>query len=205
MLLAADQACTILARPELFLANNSYVEEGEYASISFGAKSMRKFIFVVLATLALIACGVPSASDFVQKAATSDMYEIEAGKIAAEKGQSDGVKQFGQHMVDAHSKTTEKLKGIVQAEKVKVDLPPALDSSHQKLIDELNQASGADFDKTYAKQQVDAHQEAVKLFKRYSEKGENKALKDFAAKTLPTIEQHLEQARKLPTGAERTS
>lgn len=166
---------------------------------------MRKILFVALATLALAACGAPSTADFVQKAAMSDMYEVEAGKIAGAKGQSDAVKQFGQHMVDAHSKTTEELKGIVEAENLKVELPSALDSAHQKLIDDLNAAQGPDFDKVYAKQQVDGHQDAVKLFKRYSEKGDNKALKDFAAKTLPTIEQHLADAKKLPTGAEGTS
>jgi predicted outer membrane protein len=35
-----------------------------------------------LATLALVSCGAPSTPEFVQKAAMSDMYEVEAGKIA---------------------------------------------------------------------------------------------------------------------------
>jgi putative membrane protein len=159
---------------------------------------MRKILFVALATLALAACGAPSTPDFVQKAAMSGMYEVEAGKIAAAKGQADAVKQFGQHMVDAHTQLGEELKGIVQAENLKVELPTALDASHQKLIDDLNNASAADFDKTYAKQQVDGHKAAAKLFKHYSDKGDNQALKQFAAKTLPTIEQHLEEANKLP-------
>jgi putative membrane protein len=166
---------------------------------------MRKILFVALASLALTACGAPTASDFVQKAAMSDRYEIEAGKIAATKSQSVILKQFGQQMVDAHGQTTEKLKGIIQAENINVALPSGLDSTHQKLIDELNAASAADFDKTYAQQQVDAHDKAVDLFKRYTERGNNAPLKDFATKTLPTIEQHLAEAKKLPTGAARTS
>ena len=43
--------------------------------------------FVSLATLALVSCGAPSTPDFVKKAATSDLYEVEAGKIASDKGQ----------------------------------------------------------------------------------------------------------------------
>lgn len=160
---------------------------------------MRKLTFVALAaTLALAACGAPTASDFVQKAAMSDMYEIEAGNIAATKGQSDAVKSFGQHMTEAHSTTTAELKAIVTSEKLKVELPAKLDAKHQALIDDLNKATAADFDKTYAKQQVDAHDQAVKLFRRYADKGDNKVLKQFAAKTLPTIEQHLEAAKHLP-------
>ena len=146
----------------------------------------------------LVACGAPSTTDFVQKAAMSDMYEVEAGKIASQKGQTAPVKGFGEMMVTAHSKTTEELKGIVASEKINVDLPTKLDSKHQKLIDDLNAASNADFDKTYAKQQVDGHQEAVNLFDSYANKGDNDALKAFAQKTLPVIQQHLDEAKKLP-------
>ena len=66
----------------------------------------------VLGSIALVSCGAPSASDFVQTAAMSDMYEVEAGKIAGQKGQSDAVKQFGQNMVKAHSQTSEELKDV---------------------------------------------------------------------------------------------
>ena len=174
-----------VARPRL--AQSRFLEAG-----------MRNFLIAAVATLLLVGCGAPSTTDFVQKAAMSDMYEIEAGKIASQKGQTAPVKGFGEMMVDAHSKTTEELKGIVASEKIKVDLPAKLDAKHQKLIDDLNAASTADFDKTYAKQQVDGHQEAVNLFDAYAKKGDNAALKAFAQKTLPVIQQHLDEAKKLP-------
>ena len=110
------------------------------------------------------------------------------------------MKQFGQQMVDAHSKTTEELTSIVKTKNIKVDLPPKLDAKHQKLIDDLNSASAQDFDKAYAGQQVDAHKEAVGLFKKYASKGDDPDVKQFAEKTLPTIEHHLEEAKKLPVG-----
>jgi predicted outer membrane protein len=118
-----------------------------------GAALMRTHLLgalASLATLALVSCGAPSTPEFVQKGAMSDMYEVEAGKIAGQKGESDAVKQFGQHIVEAHSQTTEELKGIVQAEKIEVDLPTKLDDKHQRMIDDLNAAHAGDFDKTYA-------------------------------------------------------
>ena len=151
----------------------------------------------IAVTLSFAACGAPSTPDFVQTAATSDMYEVEAGKIASEKGQSSAIKQYGQMMVEAHSKTTEELKGIVAAEKINVQLPTALDASHQRMIDELNNATPADFDKTYIEQQEEAHGDAEDLFVDYSEDGDNAQLKAFAAKVLPVIKQHKEQADKL--------
>jgi putative membrane protein len=153
-----------------------------------------------MATLALAGCGAPTTPDFVQKAAMSDMYEVQAGKLAADKGQSDSLKQFGQQMVDAHTKTTEELTGIVKSKNIKVDLPTKFDAQHQKLIDDLNNASAQDFDKTYAKQQVDAHQEAVDFFKKYASSGDDADVKQFAEKTLTTIEHHLDEAKKLPFG-----
>ena len=161
---------------------------------------MRSFLIAALASMALAGCGAPSTPDFVHKAAMSDMYEVQAGKLAAEKGQSDAVKQFGQQMIDAHTKTTDELTGIVKTKNIKVDPPTKLDAKHQKLIDDLNSATADNFDKAYAKQQVDAHQEAANLFKKYASQGDDADVKQFAQKTLPTIEHHLEDAKKLPSG-----
>jgi putative membrane protein len=162
---------------------------------------MNKHLLVALtaaATLALASCGgAPSTPGFVRKAAMSDLYEVEAGKIASEKGQSEAVKEFGRHMVDAHSKTSEELKGIVQAEKLDVVLPAKLNRERWKLIDALNNAKPGEFDKIYAKQQVKAHERAVELFDEYAEEGDNASLKQFAANMLPTIKQHREQAENL--------
>jgi putative membrane protein len=151
---------------------------------------------VLLVPLALVACGAPSTPSFVQQAATSDMYEVEAGKIAADRGKSDEVKQFGQHMVEAHTHSTADLKGVIQAENIKVDLPGTLDQKHRLMIDDLMAAH--DFDRTYARQQIKAHEAAVEFFSEYAEKGDDAVVKAFAAKMLPEIKQHLEAAKALP-------
>ena len=162
---------------------------------------MRHYLLAVLAVLvplALVGCGVPSTSEFAQEAAMSDLYEVEAGKIASAKGETDVVKEFGQHMVEAHTKTIAELKGVVQAENIKVELPAALDEKHQLMIDDLNAAHEGEFDKTYARQQIKAHETVVDLFAKYADKGDDAVVKAFAAKTLPEIKQHLEEAKKLP-------
>jgi putative membrane protein len=166
-----------------------------------GASAMNKYALVALTaavTLALVSCGAPSTPDFVRKTAMSDLYEVAAGKIASEKGQSDAIKQFGQHMVEAHSKTSEELKGIVEAGKLDIVLPSRLSKRYHTLIVELIDAKPEDFDKVYASQQVKVHTKAVDLVDDYAEGGDNPALKQFAANVLPTIKQHLQAAEKLP-------
>lgn len=89
------------------------------------------------------------AAEYIGVCATKcdkDFYEVEAGKLAIAKGQSDAVKAFGQQMVDAHTKTAEELKKIVQSENIKVALPAELDKKGGKLVADLN--ATADFDKT---------------------------------------------------------
>jgi putative membrane protein len=150
-----------------------------------------------MATLALVACGVPSTPLFVEEAASGDLYEVAAGRLASEKGQSEAVKSFARHMVEAHGKTTEELKGIVQSEKLAVTLPSELDQKQQSMLEALTEAKPEAFDNLYIEQQIKAHEDAADLFDKYAERGENQALKQFAANTLPTIKRHLEEARKL--------
>lgn len=80
---------------------------------------------------------------------------------------------------------------------IQIELPTKLEEPHQKLIDDLQRASAEDFDKIYTKQQVDAHQEAVHLFKKYAAKGEDADVKQYAETTLPTLQEHLDKANKL--------
>ena len=77
----------------------------------------------------------PKTEDFIKEAATSDMLEIDAAKIAQQKGNAD-EKQFAQQMVTDHTKTSSELKGLVPAD-MKSALPTALDDSSQKELDKL--------------------------------------------------------------------
>jgi putative membrane protein len=138
----------------------------------------------------------PSTADFVKQVAISDMFEIESNKLGQEKGNA-AEKKFAAQMVADHGKTSTELKGLVSSGKVKAELPTALDSSHQSKLDKLKSKTGKDFSSDYSSMQVDAHKDAVSLFERYGNGGDNPDLKAWAAKTLPALKHHLEMAQKL--------
>lgn len=138
----------------------------------------------------------PTTADFVKEAATSDMTEIAAAKIALEKGNA-AEKQFADQMVTDHTKTTAELKALVTSGDVKATLPTALDSSSQKKIDKLKNTKPENFASEYDPMQVSAHKDAVSLFERYAKGGENPKLKDWAGKTLPHLQHHLDMAQAL--------
>jgi putative membrane protein len=138
----------------------------------------------------------PTTADFVKEVAISDMFEIESSKLAEQKG-STQEKTFAQQMVTDHTKTSGELKSLVSDGKVQATLPTELDSSHQSKLDKLKNAAGKDFSSDYDSYQASAHKDAVSLFERYAQGGDNTALKDWAGKTLPALKHHLEMANEL--------
>ncbi len=138
---------------------------------------------------------------FVKAAATSDMYEVAAGKIAAERGQSAAVKDFGAMMVKAHTATTTELKAILASNKINVAPPAHLDDRRQGMLDNLRGAKAADFDHRYLMQQEAAHKEARILMRGYAKHGDSAAVKSFASETLPKVEEHLAMVQKMEAEA----
>lgn len=137
----------------------------------------------------------PSAQEFVQKAAMSDLFEIQSSKLALDKG-NDQAKSFAKQMITDHQKTSSELKGLMKADGIK-EPPSRLDSPHQATIETLKAQNGKDFSKAYYDSQQTAHKEAVSLFERYSRDGDDPKLKEWAGKTLPTLQHHQEMADAL--------
>jgi putative membrane protein len=89
------------------------------------------------------------------------MIEIEAAKIAENKGNAE-EKKFAGQMVTDHTKTSSDLKGLVSSGAVKADIPATLDSASQKKLNELRQTKPDDFAGVYDPMQVSAHKDAVR-------------------------------------------
>ncbi len=141
--------------------------------------------------------GANSTGEFALSAATSDMFEIAASKLAVAQTKNPKVKAFAEQMIKDHTASTAKLKGLLPTAAPDVKTPMEMDQRRKGLFDNLKAATKGDFDKVYLAQQLDAHKEAVDLFKGYSEHGDNAAIKDFAASTLPAVQHHRDMAKDL--------
>lgn len=138
-----------------------------------------------------------TTKDFAEAAATGDMYEVEAGKIAEQRSQNASVKDFAAKMVTAHTGTTEKLKAALASTHPEITPPAHVDDRRQGMLDELRGAKDADFDGRYIAQQVDAHKEALIMMKGYAKDGDTASIKELAAKTTPVVQMHLNMAEKI--------
>lgn len=129
---------------------------------------------------------------FITKAAEGGLAEIELGKMAVTHGSNDHVKQFGQRMVDDHSKANNELSQI--ASKKGVTFPSSLAAKDQATVDRLSKLNGTAFDKAYMDDMVKDHRADVSEFKKEASSGTDPDVKAFAAKTEPTLEDHLRMA-----------
>ena len=132
--------------------------------------------------------------DFVTKAASGGMAEVEMGRMAADKASDPKVKEFAQKMVDDHTKVNNDLKEL--AGRKSITLPSAPDSKHKATKDRLSKQSGAQFDRAYMEDMVADHRKDVEEFRKESTSGSDPDVKAFAAKALPTLEEHLKQAQE---------
>jgi putative membrane protein len=155
---------------------------------------MRQAILAGAVTIGLAAAPAFAADEaWVMKIAKGGIAEVELGKLAAEKASSDAVKQFGQRMVDDHSKANDELKTLAQNKKI--TLPTEIGPDEKALRDRLTKLSGPAFDQAYMKAMVNDHLKDVSEFRTESRSGKDPDVKAWAARTLPTLEEHLKMAR----------
>jgi len=133
--------------------------------------------------------------EFMVKAAQGGMGEVALGALAQHHGSKAGVKRFGQRMVTDHSKANAELMRVA-AEKG-VTLPDAPGPEEQATKAKLSSLSGAAFDKAYVSDMVEDHKKDIADFTKEAMTGKDPAVKAFAAKTLPTLQMHLQMVMAL--------
>ena len=132
---------------------------------------------------------------FVHMASSGGLAEVQLGQLATERAASPEVKQFGQRMVDDHTKANKELASIAQDKNMPV--ATELDPKHRAMADKLAKLQGAAFDREYLLGQVADHEETIALFTNQIKEGQDAELKAFASKTLPILQEHLQLVRAL--------
>lgn len=133
--------------------------------------------------------------DFVEDASAKGVAEVEAGKLALEKGTSAEVKSFADMMIKDHTKANEELAKIAAAKKLEVSDQAMLMDKAKAMILDLRGAKS--FDQAYANNQVNAHEQTIALFEKEANEGKDAELKAFATKMLPALREHLKHAQDL--------
>jgi putative membrane protein len=159
-------------------------------------------IAVMAGALAFSAFATPSfaqtpmpASDFAMKASVGNTFEVEESKLALKQAKSPKLKAFAKMMISDHSLAEKKLTTAAKSSGTAVEMK--LDDPHQSMVTALSSKSGADFDKAYTADQVQAHQETASLLTDYQGSGDDAKLKTWAKMTLPKVQMHLKRIQAI--------
>lgn len=136
------------------------------------------------------------AAKFARKAVAGGLAEVALSRIALTNSDNAQVKTFANRMVTDHTAGEAELRRAAAAEKIG-DLPEAPDEVARQHMARLAKLKGSEFDREYADRMVDDHEDTVDLFEEYAEDGPDGALKQTAAKLLPTLRDHLAQAKAM--------
>jgi putative membrane protein len=187
--------------------------------------------------------GTLSSDDrkFVMEAAHGGMMEVHLGHMAVDKATNADVKQFGQRMIDDHSRANSQLMALASQKGItlpassdsammtqsdtssstssttaqstdqqsstdtsasgqrhaRVDADTGMNMDDQKDMNKLAGLSGDAFDREYINMMVKDHEKDVKEFEKASTQAKDPDVRAFAAKTLPTLREHLQQVRDI--------
>ena len=137
--------------------------------------------------------GTPN--EFVTKAGEGGFMEVAMGKLAQSNGGSNDVKEYGKMLETDHGNANNKLKEIAAAEKI--SMPVAATKEQTMHVNEMQSKTGADFDKMFIPMMIEDHEKDINEFKKAATDNSNPKVKDFAAKTLPTLKKHLDRAKMI--------
>jgi len=133
--------------------------------------------------------------EFLDDATQGGLLEVKLGQFVVKRGASDEVKRFAQRMIDDHGKVNQRLADVAHQEGLSA--PQELDKKHQEKLDKLSQYAGNKLDEEYMSDMVADHKDDVKAFEKEAKDGKDPALRQLAAATLPTLEEHLNLAKQV--------
>lgn len=134
-------------------------------------------------------------SEYFVFAATMDMKEVELGKLAQTKSANADVKAYAKMLEEMHTKALADLKTTAAAKNISI--PEAMPEKGQETYADLNDKSGADFDKAYIDKMIDGHEKAIEKMEKASEKAADADIRTWAANMLPTLRTHLDKAKAI--------
>lgn len=135
------------------------------------------------------------AAQFLTDAIQANNAEIKAGQAAVDMGSSQGVKDFGQMLVDDHTKANEQATQLAMA--MNVPIPSGTTPEAESELSMMTGMSGTGFDKDFLTAMVKDHQKAIDMFQQEANSSDPATVTDFAKQTLPTLQKHLETAQSL--------
>jgi len=139
---------------------------------------------------------VGGTTNFINMATLSSRFEVQAGELALQRSGNQAVRGFAEMMIKDHRQHLDTLK-FTNASNASAPMPETLDSDYMMLMSRLGSVPASEFDREYMRMQIEGHEEVLGIYRGYSQVGEVESLRKLAAATIPVIERHLNEAKRI--------
>lgn len=135
--------------------------------------------------------------NFLMRAGTDGMFELEAARMAADQSKDDAVKRYASMLVEQHMAANQELASLAQSKGV--SLPSSVPSGKRRELERIKRAQGEEFDALFVQTVgIRDHRGDVNRFREISRTAKDADVKAWANKMLPILERHMSEARSLP-------
>ena len=127
---------------------------------------------------------------FVKKASESGHKEVNSAREALPQLKEPGLKRIAEMLVNDHSGANARLARIAEEKHWPVPAAPTQGPPPSG-------TATADFDAKWTAEMIAGHERSIALYRAQAQAGEDPDLRKYARDTLPTIERHLAELRRL--------
>jgi len=143
--------------------------------------------------------GNPAASmgdaRFVLAASRINQAEIMMGRLAAQRGDTQNERNYGEMLVRDHTQANAALRTI--AEPLRLHMAARPGRMEEAMYQQLQSAPAGQFDTMFNQAMIRGHEHAIRLFQMEAAHGQSGGLRAFAQENLPVLERHLQVAQSL--------
>ena len=136
-----------------------------------------------------------SDREFATKAAMGGKHEVELGRLAADRASDSDVKAFANRMIQDHSRAGDEL--MQTTSRLGIKAADEDEAPFKEMVDRLSKLKGAEFDRAYMSDMVEDHMKDLSEIESYAKGDNNPELKAWAAKIVPIVREHLQQAQSV--------
>jgi putative membrane protein len=138
---------------------------------------------------------------FVNRAADASQSELQLAQLAAERASNPEVRNYAERLVQDHSEVKSELMSLASQKGVNIDEEEVRDRNYRR----LSNRTGMDFDREFLEHMIDEHEKDVRMYEKAANDARDPEVRNFAAKHLDHLREHLQMAQNLqrsiiPTG-----
>lgn len=137
----------------------------------------------------------PGAREFLIQVMEDSLAEMELCMVALDNSESHEIKAFAQSMIDEHGKLGQKIEQMART--MKVPFPKKVRAEHAGMIREMSKLMGDDFDRRFVEQNLQYHENDLKVFQHYASEEAEGPVGELADAGVKLFTRHLKMVKEL--------